>query len=323
VPAEKLIDFASATNKAFWVNVAVTGVEAVSLGTPVGKWVGSGISKLAAPLAKTGQQLTVAGMLAVREATPVLGGIASRAPITLVGDVAAEQAATRAVAPAVTAAIADVAVPATVTRAAVPQVVSSLFGSALPSAAVAGTANVGGHALHDVVEQRELDAAFSPAGDFDEGLYETTQRLIRGNAGERLAADSLAADGHQILFFKPSILGTNQGGIDIVTIRNGVVNFIDNKALSRSGNVASVSALTTNFTRNMADVVAEFARHAANPALSQGERQLFREALDAIAAGRYVRVVTNANIMATSVPSGVTENLARQGIGFIDVMPRP
>ena len=42
-----------------------------------------------------------------------------------------------------------------------------------------------------------------------------------------MAADALANDGHTLLCYKPSILGTNQGGIDIVTMRNGVVNFID------------------------------------------------------------------------------------------------
>ncbi len=322
VPAEELLDFASATNKAFWVNVAVTGVEGLTLGTPVGKWVGAGVSKLAAPAAKAGQTLTVAGMLSLRGAAPVLGGVSSRTATTLVEDVAAEQAVTRAVAPAATSAIADATVPAAVTST-VPRVGASVVGQALPSAAAVGGAEVGGGAIQDAFE-RDLDAAFSPAGDFDEGLYETTQRLIRGNAGERLAADALATDGHQILFFKPSILGTNQGGIDIVTLRNGVVNFVDNKALTRSGNVASVSALTTNFSRNMADMVADFTQRAANPALSQADRQVFQEALDAIAAGRYARIVTNANIVPnTSVLSGVTDNLARQGIGFINVMPTP
>jgi Holliday junction resolvase-like predicted endonuclease len=331
VPAEKLLAFASSTNLAFWFNVAATGVEALSVGLPVGTWVASGVSKLVAPGANAGRKLIMAGMLGARETVPVVGGVASRAPITLVGEVAAEvavevaveQAPMSAAAVAASSAIGEVAVPKTISAAAVPQVGSSLFGSGLSSATAAGTAEVGGHALKDVVEQRELDAAFAPAGDFDEGLYETTQRLIRGNAGERFAAERLAADDHKILFFKPSILGTNQGGIDIVTIRNGVVNFIDNKALSSSRNVASVSSLTTNFTQNMAEVVAEFTRHAANPAFSQGEQKLFQEALDAIANGNYVRVVTNANIATTSVAKGVTERLASQGIGFIDVMPKP
>ena len=53
---------------------------------------------------------------------------------------------------------------------------------------------------------------------------------------------------------KPIILGTNQGGIDFVTIRNGVVHLVDNKALTRSGNVASVSSLTTNFPKNLATI---------------------------------------------------------------------
>src|SRR5207249_3020292 len=51
------------------------------------------------------------------------------------------------------------------------------------------------------------------------GSYEGPKRLARGNLGEKLATDALAKDGHTILDYKPDIAGTNQGGIDIVTMK--------------------------------------------------------------------------------------------------------
>ncbi len=56
---------------------------------------------------------------------------------------------------------------------------------------------------------------------------------------------------------------------------------------------------------------------------SQAEREVFQEALDAIAAERYARIVTNANVMMpdTWILLDVTDNLAHQGIGFITVSP--
>ena len=150
--------------------------------------------------------------------------------------------------------------------------------------------------------------------------YKTTNRLARGNLGERLATEALAAEGHQILSYKPSILGTNQGGIDFVTIRNGVVHLVDNKALTRSGNVASVSSLTTNFPKNLATIRGELTAMLTDSARSASERQLIRQALDALNSGNFLRVVTNANFTSeTRILSEVTETLRNQGIRFIDV----
>ncbi len=324
VPAEKLLDFASATNKAFWMNVAVTGVEALTVGTPVGKWVGAGVSKVTEPVVNVAkgaaQKTLLSTMLALPRVAPSAFG--TRTTTAFIEERAVQQVTTRAIAPAVAAPVTEAVAPNIVSTAA-PRVGTSALGDIAPNVAAGAATELGGGAAQKAFDP-EIEAAFSPAGNFDEGLFETAQRLIRGNAGERLAADALAREGHTILYFKPSILGTNQGGIDIVTLRGGVVNFIDNKALTRSGNVASVSALTTNFSRNMADVVASFERHLLDPALSQAERDVFQEALDAIAAQRYVRVVTNANISRPgAVLSGVTDKLKNQGIGFIDVMPKP
>jgi Holliday junction resolvase-like predicted endonuclease len=168
-------------------------------------------------------------------------------------------------------------------------------------------------------DNRVWDDLFS--GGDNAGEYSTSQRLVRGNLGERLATDWLAAEGHTILSYKPDITGTNQGGIDMVTMRNGTVYLIDNKALSRSGNVSSVSALTTNFSKNLQAVRAELQQMISRPEISASERRIIQQALDALDAGNYVRAVTNANVTESSVhTTGVTERLAAQGIQFIDVM---
>ncbi len=170
-------------------------------------------------------------------------------------------------------------------------------------------------------EASEIDAALERTfqGGRGEGEFETAARLKRGNLGERLATDSLAADGHTILSYKPSIMGTNQGGIDMVTMKDGVVYFVDNKALTRGGNVSSVSALTTNFEANKASALAELRAGIAS-AGSRGEADLLQNAVTAIENGNYRRVVTNANLTRNdAILSGVTERLTDEGIEFIDV----
>ena len=171
-----------------------------------------------------------------------------------------------------------------------------------------------------LVQASEVDRAFAESLETTGETYQGTQRLARGNLGERLATDALVADGHTIIFFKPDIQGTNQGGIDIVTLRDGQVFFVDNKALTRSGNVSSVSALTTNLGQNVQAVRADLRTSLARSDLSQAERQVFQEALSAIDAGRVRCAVTNANLTRDDrVLSGVTEGLEGQGIEFIDV----
>lgn len=163
-----------------------------------------------------------------------------------------------------------------------------------------------------------LDETFQ--GGHDEGAFETSERLKRGNTGENLATHALAAEGHNILSYKPGILGTNQGGIDIVTIKDGVVYFIDNKALTRSGNVSSVSALTTNFNKNKATALAQL--KAVAIAASPQTKQVLESAVTAIENGNYKRVVTNANVIRgdTKIISGVSQALQGVGIEFLDVM---
>jgi len=157
--------------------------------------------------------------------------------------------------------------------------------------------------------------------DSASGQYTGSKRLARGNFGERTATDALAADGHKVLSFKPDIAGTNQGGIDMVTMKGGKVYFVDNKALTRSGNVSSVSALTTNFAKNRATVVREFTGYANDPSRTPQERAIFRQAVERIKSGQFEKVVTNANSAPDAqILGGVTQDLMKRKIGFIDVM---
>jgi hypothetical protein len=152
------------------------------------------------------------------------------------------------------------------------------------------------------------------------GAYQTTPQLMRGNLGERLATEALAALGHQILMYKPDIRGTSMPGIDTVTIHNGQVWLVDNKALSRGGNIYSVSALTRNLNRNIATVDAQLAGMASDPNRTATERQLAQQALTQLRAGNYVRAVTNANVARPSnVPKGVDSRLQKRGIRFVDL----
>ncbi len=144
--------------------------------------------------------------------------------------------------------------------------------------------------------------------------------LSRGNLGERLATECLADGDHTIIFAKPEIEGTNQGGIDIVTMKNGTVYFIDNKALTRSGNVSSVTALTTNFPQNKQAVLNDLSAQLAKPEITDMERSDLSSAKSAIESGKFVKAVTNANLSPDDkILSGVTDKLAKQGIQFIDV----
>jgi Holliday junction resolvase-like predicted endonuclease len=166
-------------------------------------------------------------------------------------------------------------------------------------------------------DDKALDEAFQ--GGKDEGAFDTAERLKRGNLGEKLATEALAAEGHKILGYKPSVLGTNQGGIDMVTIKDGFVHFIDNKALSRSGNVSSVSALTTNFAKNK-DAVLKELKDALARAASKEEKDVLQSAVTAIEKGNYKRVVTNANLTKNdAILSGVSQALKDKGFEFIDV----
>lgn len=166
-------------------------------------------------------------------------------------------------------------------------------------------------------DAKALDETFQ--GGKGEAAYDTTNRLKRGNLGERLATDSLAADGHSILSYKPDIRGTNQGGIDMVTLKGDVVYFVDNKALSRSGNVSSVSALTTNFAKNKAAALSEL-RAALKAAPTQAERDVLQKAITAIEGNKFKKVVTNANLTKDdAILTGVTQGLRDKGIEFIDV----
>jgi hypothetical protein len=148
----------------------------------------------------------------------------------------------------------------------------------------------------------------------------TTENLKKGNLGERLATDCLAAAGHDIIFFKPQIEGTNQGGIDIVTFKNHMVYFIDNKALLKTGNVSSVSALTTNFEKNKKAFVDIWRPKSQNFSLPHHERMTYFSLVGQTTTGHFFKVVTNASMAPNDlITRDVTNKLSKQGIRFMNV----
>ena len=148
-----------------------------------------------------------------------------------------------------------------------------------------------------------------------------SERLARGNEGEKLAADWLAANKYEILDYKPDIKGTNQGGIDMVAMKDNKVYLVDNKALSRDGNVSSVSALTTHFKQNLEAVKQSLRAMADDAERSAKQRAVVQKAIEALEKDNYVKVVTNANVTSNDrILGGVTEKLKADRIRFVDVM---
>src|SRR5580700_1260458 len=153
--------------------------------------------------------------------------------------------------------------------------------------------------------------------------YATTQRLARGLGGEKAAVEALAAQGHQVIWYKPNILETNQGGVDAVTMKDGVVYLLDNKSYNTERNISSVSALTTNF--DLDRVKLNLNKVLNQKDLNPEQDQVIHAALDALDRGDYVKAVTNANIFSRSgeVPQDVTDRLEQEhGIQFINLMPK-
>ena len=170
--------------------------------------------------------------------------------------------------------------------------------------------------IEQFIQEIDLGKFITENNTKEVGAYKTTQSLKKGLLGEISAAQTLATqEGHKILNFKPDIFGTNQGGVDIVSIKEEKVYLIDNKAYKASGNVNNVSALTTNFAKNLDTVRQDLLTVLNQPDITQAEYELFDKAIRAIDEGNYVRAVTNAY----SSKTGLTEKLEQKGIQFIDL----
>ena len=176
-----------------------------------------------------------------------------------------------------------------------------------------------GSGLDEKTQTFSKDAMQAAARSADE--REGSERLARGNLGERQATDWLAANKYDILNYKPDIKGTNQGGIDMVAMKDDKDYLVDNKALSRDGNVSSVSALTTNFKQNLEAVKKSLQAMADDAKRPAEERAMVQKAIEALKNDNYVKVVTNANIAENDrILSGVTDALKEKDIRFVDVM---
>jgi len=169
-----------------------------------------------------------------------------------------------------------------------------------------------------------IDRSMAKPGTGMSSEYLTTEALKKGNFGERMAMDALAKDGHEIVCGKMDIKGTNQGGIDIVTLKDGILYAVDNKAFTTGKNVSSVSALEKNFEQNIGAIRSEFSRYAADPARSELERQRFTQAIDAIDKGNVQKMITTAAFAEDGKMSvGITTKLENKGFIFKDVTTPP
>lgn len=154
--------------------------------------------------------------------------------------------------------------------------------------------------------------------------YATTYQLKQGLAGERLATESLSAQGHEILSYKPDISGTNQAGIDMVTLKDGVVYVVDNKAYTTGRNVDKVPALQENYEQNKQAVIKEFRDYAADPERSACERGRYAYAVDQLEQGNEQKAVTGAAVAADGKHTqGISSGLAQEGFVFLETSPAP
>jgi hypothetical protein len=198
-------------------------------------------------------------------------------------------------------------------------------GELLEEASQETTEKIGKEASEDLDDEalsKADDAALEDDfnGGLDEGEYATTENLRKGNLGENLATWALAAKGYRVIKFKPSILQTSLKGIDAVMLKDGVVHFIDNKALRKEGKVYKVPALTTNFAKNKKDMLAALEKDLVD-ATTDEQREVLQATLDAIKNDKYKLVVTNAAVGPDDelILAGVAEKLKGQGIEFVDV----
>jgi hypothetical protein len=143
----------------------------------------------------------------------------------------------------------------------------------------------------------------------------------KGNFGERMARDYFVSIGHQVLQSKDNLEGTSTRGFDLVTYKNGRVYFIDNKAFARNGIIYSVSALTTNFTRNKAEFERMLMDGLKKPSLQVSGKRLFALALAALRQNKFLSVVTNAVFSKDGIrATGISPKLKAQRIVFANLM---
>jgi len=102
-------------------------------------------------------------------------------------------------------------------------------------------------------------------------------------------------------------------------MKDGVVWLIDNKAVQTAKNISSVSALTTNLARNVAEVRAALTGMLERAASLQ-ERQLLQQALRSLDSGNYIKAISNATVDTTQVARDISGALKRQGFRFIDLL---
>jgi len=152
VTADKLLDFAHATQIGFYVNVAATTLDALTISTPVGELAGKALSPLT-NVAKSGlQKTTLAAATTLSDVLPEVAGsrvttslVESRAASAIVEKNVAEQAVARSISSAAGEPVAENLASSALSTA--PRIGSSAVPDLLPSLGLLGGSEFGSSAI--------------------------------------------------------------------------------------------------------------------------------------------------------------------------------
>lgn len=153
VTADKMLDFAHATEIGFYVNVAATTLDALTIATPIGELAGKAVAPLT-NVAKSGlQKTTLAAATTMADVLPEVAGsrvttslVESRATTAIVEKNIAEQAVTRSVASAAGEPVAENLASSALSSTA-PRLGSSAVPDLLPSLGLLGGSEFGSSAI--------------------------------------------------------------------------------------------------------------------------------------------------------------------------------
>lgn len=153
------------------------------------------------------------------------------------------------------------------------------------------------------------------------GYGRGSKNIIQGYLGELFAQHVLFSQGHDILLSNTRLAQTTQSGFDFVTMKDGELYVIDNKAESGSGNVSGATALTDNYQQNIVEARSELWALANDAEVPAATREKAKAAVAAIDRGEVRKAITAAHVGdPDELRSGVTSTLESADIEFIDVL---
>jgi hypothetical protein len=205
VTADKLLDFAHATQIGFYVNVAATTLDALTISTPVGELAGRALSPLT-NVAKSGlQKTTLAAATTLSDVLPEVAGsrvttslVEGRATSAIVEKNIAEQAVTRSVSSAVGEPVAENLASSALSTA--PRIGSSIAPDLLPSLGLLGGSEFGSSAIkqqwQDFLPQaEELRKTFQAQREVPDYVLNMATQGGPGPSANRLLIDHWLTQG--------------------------------------------------------------------------------------------------------------------------------